>query len=351
MDRLDYLKEYGGKGGCWFYHRDKGKFERHLLPMKYIQRGADASAAIEEYPQDFPDRIVRGTHPNDYEGLVDILMTVKSVRSRGALRRAIADIGDAAMDEHVFSYNDYEGQEYDGKVGIMIQLQNPGYQRGSMVEHPHERETFLIDFVDESYEGGSVIYRAVVKGNDIKLYGRGIHDETIHNVVRLYRKVMEGGFIPEEESFQMEFGLNYRLENKDEVLLYQARPFKRFENASFKISPSGSSNYDCFGITSPEGVKLRAVKTRTSLGHGVNEINEPFAMMVDNPGRMPAFVQPRNMVAFLPNGPRANSLEHNNYRWLRKAEVSIMTMFPEAGDGDEIVIFCDGLNYEIEKAA
>ena len=113
--------------------------------------------------------------------------------------------------------------------------------------------------------------------------------------------------------------------------------------------------YDCFGITPEEGLVLDVVRTWN--GDGVNGITYPFAMIVDNLScSMPLIAHPKNMVVFLPVGQRVNSLEHNTYRWLRKAKISIMTHLNESllygvRTGDKLKIVCDGLRHDIKKLA
>src|SRR3989344_506652 len=352
MDAQEYVRQYGGKAGGLFYLKDIGGFDKHLLPLVYLARDQDISEALKQFPEEFSPQIVRGTHPNDYEGLVDALKTKKDIRNQFDLEFAIEQIREHAQSEAVHSYNKYEGQEYDGNVAIMIQPQNPSLKRGSLVEHPHERGTYLIDFVDESYDIPT-IDRAVVSGDsiDISRVMRPPADKTVRDIVQLYKRIRDSDFIPDSQSFQMEFGLNHRFNEKDEVLFYQARPFMRFENATFKLDKI-FEEYDCFGITPEDGLVLDVVRTWN--GESVNDIEHPFAMMVDNMSHpLPLHVQPRNLAAFLPIGLRVNSLEHNTYRWLRKSKVSLLSHLNEfklAGikTGDKLKIVCDGLNYDVQ---
>lgn len=356
MNPQEYIKKYGGKAGAWFYLRDFGGFERHLLPLVYLDANRDFSAIEEEFPTTFPKKIVRATHPNDYEGLVDILITHENIQHIQSLKDSINVVRKEAKLENVISYNAYEGQPYDGNVGIMVQPQNDGV-RGSIVEHPHERGTYLIDFVDPLlFRDETAIDRVLVIGDDVdnkRAYIRKAKDnQLVMKVIELYKKVQQTNFVPQSFSFQMEYGVNKGFEDKDEVLFYQARPFKRFEKADYRISGTFLP-YECFGITPKDGVILPVVKTFN--GEGVNNINEPFALIVQNTTTsMKAWVQPRNMKAFLPIGNRVNTLEHNTYRWIRKAEVSITAPvmqfeLEKLSTGDRVKIVSDGINYEFER--
>lgn len=353
MDAQKYINQYGGKAGGWFYLRDLGGFEKDLLPLVYLDGKQAMSEATKQFPETFAEQIVRATHPNDYEGLVDALRTHKDVKNQFGLELAIEWIREEETSSLLRSYSEYEGQRFEGSVGIMIQPQNPSLKRGSLVEHPHERGTYLIDLVDESYDIPQ-INRTVVNGEliDSSRMMHPLTNDVINKVVDLYRRVRESGFIPESHSFQMEFGLNYSFEDKSLVLFYQSRPFLKFERAPFKLDKL-FEDYDCFGITPEEGLILPVV--RTFGGERVNGLNSPFAMIVDNMScSLPLSVQPRNLEVFLPIGLRVNSLEHNTYRWIRKARVSILSPLNEfelskVRTGDNLKIVCDGLNYDIRR--
>ena len=353
MEARKYIDQFGGKAGGWFYLRDLGSIDKHLLPLIYLGRNQEISEATKQFPEEFSRHIVRGTHPNDHEGLVDALWTVKNVRFQFDLEFAIERIRESAQSEEMYSYNKYEGQEYDGKVAIMIQPQNPSMKRGSLVEHPHERGTYLIDFVDETHDIPA-IDRVTIKGRnmDLSMAMRPPSEDTVKSIIGLYNEVRDSGFIQESHSFQMEFGLNYHFRDKAEVLFYQARPFLKFEDSPFRLNKPFKT-YDCFGITPKEGLILDVV--RTFNGNEVNKVVHPFAMIVDNMSHpLSLLSQPRNLKAFLPIGLRVNSLEHNTYRWIRKSKVSLLShlnefKFARVKTGDKLKIICDGINYEVQK--
>lgn len=51
----------------------------------------------------------------------------------------------------------------------------------------------------------------------------------------------------------------------------------------------------------------------------------PYALGIEgNTRSQPLTFQPRNVAAYLALGTRAASLEHNHYRWVRKAGISIL---------------------------
>lgn len=359
MKPEEYIKRYGGKAGGYFFLRDFGGFERNLPETHaYLHRNEDFSAIADKVPveSNFP-MIARGSHPNDHEGLVDVLRTMSHIWTRDGLKDCIEIIRKDANHPLIFGYNEYEGQAYDGKVGILVQRQTPDGLKGSVVEHPHERGTLLIDYVDFNIHKDKLLNRVVVRGDDIdnSLEICSPNTEISRMVVDLYRRVRETGFIPDDMSFQMEFGINdiHYPKREDVVLFYQARPFKRFEEPTFELWDR--TEYGCYGITPEEGIVLPVVKINYGNDDQANEVGEPFAMIVEClTGPLRVACQPRSMKAFLPIGLRVDYLEHNNYRWIRKADVSILSPYHEhwlngLNDGDNIRIRSNGLHFKVEK--
>lgn len=367
-----YIAEFGGKAGGYFYLRDLGGFEENLLPMiAFIGKDDDFSAIADKPPGFFGKSvIVRGSHPNDYWGLVDTLDTKKDIRSKGGVAKAITEIREEANKPDVYSYNAYENefygnkeewQQYDGKIRIMIQPFMDG-SRGSMVENPHEKGTYLIDIVGRETDDFSSIDRIVAGKEGFGMrYARSAiarSESLISKIIELYKRVKETGFIPGDYSFHMEFGFPDR-GSIDKVFFYQARPFKRFEEPPFELDTSIGGKYSCFGITPQGGLELKVVRA-WCFPKNVADIEHPFAMVMSIAGDpkmrlwTPSF-QPKNMAAFIPVGsPRTFSLEHNTYKWIAKAQVSITSIYNEElyeglQTGDRIRIISNGLNYGLEK--
>lgn len=379
LDPKKYIAEYGGKAGGYFYLRDLGGFEKNLVPMlAFLGRDEKFSGIADRFPDNFNPVIVRGSHPNDYWGLVDIIETAKGKVSKNDLKDAISWIRGMAKHPSVLSYNEYERefykdkdewQEYDGKIGIMVQRFIDG-PRGSIVEHPHKRGAYLIDTVT-AWGGITNIDEVIVDDGRLDCstaFSKISKDGTLMaQVVSLYKKVRETGFIPEDYSFQMEFGFD----ETGKIYFYQARPFKRFQEPTFRLSSRrGTKNYECFGITPEKGLELRIIKTKAD-PEDVQNIDHPFALVLDVYGvslsdhyiQNPNF-QPRNMAVFLPVGGSRPNLEHGTYRWVTKAEVSILSreatdisvlsqeikyFFKELDTGSVIRVISDGLNHEIER--
>src|SRR3989338_6428078 len=368
MDAQEYINKYGGKLGGWFFLRDIGGFERYLLPLYYVLPDMDGYSLEKILPKNIVDNwILRASHPNDHEGLVDILES-PTVIGFNEPRNVVLDLfktkiqwmRDESNKPEIFAFSEYEGQKYDGKIRIGIQPLNHG-QRGSIVEYPHERDTYLIDLVTKQ-TGHQItdMDRIVLVGNNIDEENSFIlsypfrigheTEELAKKIVELYKKVRETSFINQDYSFQMEFGVNKaEFEDKDRILFFQARPFLKFAEPPFEIKKD-KKEYGCFGITKEEGVVLPVVKTL--YGEGVNNIPEYFAWTPRIMTRMDPKVMPKNIGSFIPDGIRAYSLEHNAYRWVRKAQVSILDQFADIEEyktGDRIRVISNGLNYKLDK--
>src|SRR3989338_765653 len=354
----EYIQKYGGKAGGYFYLKDYGGFNLHLLPALFLSPDDADSPLDRDFLKSFSQFIVRASHPNDYEGLVDVLKT-EIVNDPSRLEEVCRDIRQSANDSLVFSYSEYEGQPYDGKIRLMIHPYN-GPSRGSMVEHPHKKGTYLIDFIEPNdHHTYTFIERVIVEGKEIKNEWADFTEaksiDTIEEVLALYKKVRATDFISPDFSFQMEFGINQLSLGKASTLFYQARPFKRFEESPFEMPPP--SEYFCFGTTPKEGIILPVVKTSPGELKAAHEMTEPFAWIPINiTSQAPLAFRPKNMRAFLPVGMRVNTLDHNTYRWIRKADVSVVCPLIEYAlialqTGDRINIKSNGLNFEVNKTS
>jgi len=361
MNPDKYISTYGGKAGGIFFLRDFGGFEKNLLPIKFYLDGNQGFDEIRgSLPKHFENMIVRASHPNDYWGLVDVLDTVKNVGTLDELEEKIMQIRTAANSRDVLEYNRYENQSYDGKIRIFGQPQLGG-SRGSMIEHPHKRGTYLIDIVSPYVGDFSYIERVVIDEKEINIdhvhYSRLPESEDLmRKIVNLYEDVKNTGFIPDVYSFQMEFG--FPDEGAiDRVFFYQARPFKKFEKSLFNLD--GYDTFDnrqisyCLGITPQTGLVLPVITSFCSVD--VNTIDYPFALVLSNlTYRQKPDFRPKNMIAFLPIGNRVDTLEHNTYKWMQKAKVSITSPYEQCTlekfrTGDKINISSDGIHYKIKK--
>ena len=134
------IEEFGGKmGGLKFIVAYVDALRDKVLPMFTLKPGEELG------DQYFPGaNILRGSHPHDFQGLVDILETKTVAYPRpDDLSDAAFSIQRAAQSEAVMRYAQYENPLYDGKITVGIQPYNDG-QRGSVVEHPNQPGQYLV---------------------------------------------------------------------------------------------------------------------------------------------------------------------------------------------------------------
>ena len=381
-----YIQKWGGKIGGHLYLRDMGGFEEFLPnadvlspdqtfnDIKHKNRYLTSSITNWKFISGIPV-IVRGSHPNDHEGLVDVIKTVKNVFTPEGIENAINDIKLNASFPLVKSYaEDFEGQPYDGKIRIMIadQLLNKNFldavhvDRGSIIEHPHQRNTYLIELIPPNLTPIAAFERAVVRDDEIIHYIDDGDEKTLSDdsatmfkngdykqLIDLYQLVQFSEFIPSDTSFQMEFGYTTTPEKgKAKVQFFQAMPFKKFEEPPYFLGDHDKSNYTCFGITPPEGLVLPLRTTSNSIDDEEVDISEPYALIIYKNTRSRSLsFQPKNMFAYLAVGARASSFEHNHYRWIKKAQVSITDNLQTGMEKDtkKIRIISNGINSIVES--
>ena len=383
LDPRDYIQKWGGKIGGHLYLRDIGGFEEFLPEADFLEPEQSFESVkskrryMESWMSDhkFADglrMIVRGSHPNDHEGLVDVIQSRGDIRTRKDVEDAIKVIRWEANQPKVFSYNKFEGQPYDGRIRIQISDQLSDVYiakegvaiKGSVVEHPHKRETYIVEVAIPTVSKYRILERVVVEGENI------VHCMTDGNVADLsqldsmfdsgeYKKVIDlytlvkfSEFVPEDTSFQMEFGhTRTPKKGKSNAQFFQARPFKKFEKPPYRLGNHDKSGYMCFGITPEEGIVLPLGVLGEYNDTEIMRITEPYALLIlYNSRSMDLSFQPRHMHSYLAFGPRSASLEHNHFRWIRKAEVSVLDREQtRALDGKKIRIISNGINSIVEK--
>lgn len=89
--------------------------------------------------------IVRGSHPNDWHGYIDVLPTF-TVETEEGLQLAIRKIQMAAASEALRIHAQDWGQPFTPEVHVLAQELSSSTIRGSMLRHPH-----LLDQIDINY--------------------------------------------------------------------------------------------------------------------------------------------------------------------------------------------------------
>ncbi len=344
----EYLEQLGGsKAGAYQYLHDAHPELRKHLPTGTAYLPPDGN--VDEFLKRVDTskrKIVRGCHPLDVNGMVDVVCTCPDQRDIREVRGAIGKVLSVAQDADVRSYMEYEsGKPFDGKVGVLVQNYY-GKERGSIIEHPHERGVYRVEHVtptisshenvdtyiaDETGQAFDVWTARLAPEAD-KLYKekQDLAASRIQQIITLYRKIQETGLMPSTHSFQMEFGAT-----SEEIMFYQARLFKPFEpKADFPIELGGFDEndtgwksvvtpYNVFGITPEKGTEFKLIdltaeaveehKGNESLAYKHGAFFRHLSLGLE--------VQPRNMKAYLPRDEAL--LEHGHYRWMQKSPLTI----------------------------
>ncbi|MFA6462294.1 MAG: hypothetical protein WCV90_08585 [Candidatus Woesearchaeota archaeon] len=279
--------------------------------------------------------IVRGSHPNDLHGYIDVIPTFRGIDSFSRLEKAVREIERVAASHKVKTHALDWGQEFTPEVHVLIQEQNPSGQLGSMLKHPHSSD-IRIQYRDlEDYRcGGTYIY-AVFNEEKRKIYHGGssfvnqckeVKNHELRRLADIYRKLIVYGVLDPEWAYQVEFGLK-------PLQFFQARPFKKIvPEANFSL-PSIPKKGVClwgwgFGITPKEGIDLpffapgdykdlhRKVRDRVE-GYGLITSSRP--QVSPDPG-----IRFHNLKVYCSSSPLHQFLEHGNYRLMKRADFSIV---------------------------
>lgn len=363
------IEKYGGKASSLLAQYDRNP--DLIFPFTLVE--VDRWEAGEKPNFNFQARqIVRGSAIGDEKGLVDVIQTLKE-SSPGQLDIKINAIIEQSRSEGVKSYANWEGlMDYRGVSSLIVQPLNINQKRGSVVEHPNIEGHYLVNVVyNGSHTGrnGSINQYLVDENGKIisQLTFHTVEDEgLIRDIVLMKKKSREAGFISEDMSSQVEFGLtqrgsfrytpetyDYSTSLKTPVVFYQEREFLPFDFDT-SINPDNYI-FNQFGRVGPN-TKLRVIKLGSlNPVDGLEELcvdGVPSAYIfsdscVSRP--LPLHFQPNNMSAviipadFMTIGGK--SLEHNMYRWVQKARLFLGTQnreYSTVQTGDIITISEDG---------
>jgi hypothetical protein len=357
-----YLDEQGGSksGAHAFLFDNHPELRRHLpTDTHYIAPGEDVEKVLSQINFDNP-KIVRGCHPLDVTGMVDVIPTSIGYNIRST-RMVIESIFRSAQEKEVRDYVGYEsGNPFDGNIGLLIQDYNRG-DRGTVIEHPHRRGAYRISVnrlpdaegyprtSEKMYaEDGSTLrqYSYYDDSNERKpsslddleelpppedLDSGALSSEEAKKVIGLYRKIVATGLMPASHSYQMEFGIK-----QNEILFYQSRVFRPFQTASdldidaLQMSFAGRKHkktltYDTFGITPAEGWELNLAELNDEfIARYADEKHMAYAYNnFAHKQTAPLSARPENLMVYMPY-QHLNVLGHGHFRWMQKAPVSLI---------------------------
>jgi len=300
--------------------------------------GQDLSILRKDFDAMKKPVIVRGSHPNDYHGFIDVVPTERDVKEWSQLEFSVRRIErQIQQNPDVRIHCEDWGQPYIPEVHILLQEQSPSQYIGSMIRHPHTREIH-IEWYDISDKGLVKNCADTIENNLIVNDVSPLEEVTegeIKEIIEMYKALESTGLLDPEWAHQVEFGFK-------PSLFFQARPFKRFKPAeSFEV-PLFKHNViqgtrECFGITPAEGIVLpfsicgsmqpTPLDDQFSNTHpGDADISKPYGLIrTGYPkksyelgtrfGKLTSFCSP-----IVPNA----YLYHGNYRLLKRAEFSVM---------------------------
>lgn len=356
----DYITQLGGsKSGTYHYLNDSQPDLRRHLPADthYLEPDGDVIRFLDSVNFSFSrQKIVRGCHPLDFVGMVDVIDTVKGLQDRTAVAYAIKKLQEQARSPEVKSFVEYEsGETFNGEIGILVQ-DYYGEERGSIIEHPHMKgiyrvgkvtPTVLHDIarltgrqvtvtgqynVDEEIcdvSGRAIDQFKIGAGDSIGFKSsQSIEQDEARKVIELYKRVADSGLIPEGYSFQMEYGID---KVTKQPIFYQARLFRPFiDRANYEKDDvdwdfNSTRIFNAFGITPKEGIETHlAYLDEDGIKHSSDKGTVAFTYSASGKnqrGSTSLDIQPKNIGVYLPY--QYQLLEHGHYRWLQKAPVSL----------------------------
>lgn len=339
-----YIAEAGGKiGGLNFLKATVPSLKDAILPVQVVN--PDENLGELKVPEgDQGQYIIRGSHPMDFQGLVDVLTTKIGWEDIGGWVR---DVQMQARRPAVMAYGKYENPAYYGRVFVGVQPYLDA-QRGSIVEHPNIPGSYVMSFVPRDYQVGADstntgIYNSTkdqmtwLSGTPDEITG-GAEDRA-RKAVEYYQAVEGSGIAKPGLSLQMEF-----LNAEQQMYVAQVRAFKRKEQADFSLD---GDDRLVFGITPKEGIVLPAYLSTNGFVRGDQpDYSQPWAYlkpmeplagfsMADilrpkSEGQIEAEklkFQPANLEAYLIGQSFSSqlnpSLEHNHFRVAQKAGITI----------------------------
>lgn len=318
------IEEFGGKmGGLKYIQSHCEELRERVLPMFTLRPGEEWNG------QQFPGaNIIRGSHPHDFQGLVDVLET-KTALSKNSddIPYAVFLLRRGAESEEVMDYARYENSQYDGKITVGIQPHNGGL-RGSVVEHPNQPGNFLVT-------------RIIDRGDDMCMPSVGRYDQqgalqqdmnyhpealqSEKTLIDFYKIIQRSELVKDHLSFQMEFGGPL-----DNPSIYQVRAFTNKQVADFVLEEYPSRTLT-FGVTPPDGIVMPYATWNPSVAFsfpGNQNPGVPWALLrtYHYHDRDLSF-QPKNMAAYLAGqcykSSAWQSLEHGHFSMAQKADVTL----------------------------
>ncbi len=365
----------GGKAGAHSYLMERCPELRENLPTNtahYVPGETSKDNFLEQLRGEYP-KIVRPCHPRDTEGLVGV-MPWRIARTIEDVSRAIDDVlsfADSDRFHHFYSQEfstPTERVSYDGNISVLVQDWCGG-ERGTIIEHPHQRGIFRIShvipngrhtFVDEDIclADGRVLdplhmWEKRSRKPAFKME-RIYASPQYCRVISLYRQIEETGIIACPCSFEMEFGFG----PDKKIIFYQFRPFRRFETTRSTDAMPGRGisgqkyitlPYDSIGITDRNGVGPMPIAELFPDNVRKKE-TEPLMVYHRISGKpeedSSVSVSPQNMMVYMTDD--SGPLERNHFRNMKRANITLIGIPSEKlteleRAGVSVTVYSDGI--------
>ena len=138
------VERWGGKLGGLEFLRERGpNWLQEAIPETiFVEPGQMWDGKTPEVDTREDAYIIRGSHKNDFDGLVDAIPTYSDM-SAVKIAESIEELRLETSKEIFLNYARYEDPNFDEKITVGIQPFYP-YRAGSIVEHPNQPGVFLI---------------------------------------------------------------------------------------------------------------------------------------------------------------------------------------------------------------
>lgn len=289
--------------------------------------GQDLSSIRKQFDKMKKPVIVRGSHPNDYHGFIDVVPTKPDVYIwqdlETAVRNAEEFMQQSSVKAHCIDWN----QPYTPEVHFLIQEQSPSPFVGSMIRHPGTRN-IVIQYIHRKIymeERGTVASAEFYPMGLIHDDEMGVKERELRALKRLYESLEASGLLEPSISYQVEFGLR-------PLIFFQARPFKpyyslkKYDFLNFK-SESHITAPEAFGVTENNGAEIHfeILDLRALRSHRVSSSDRYGIFSLEKPHlSVPIEATYGNLEVFCSACVCVEYLFHYSYRFLKKADISII---------------------------
>ena len=271
-----HIEEFGGKHGSLLYFRENvtGGADR-VLPFEILQPGESFSwsarrkvwAACKDFDTD--KVIVRTSEQSDWAGMVDTMPTMIAEQTWFGVRKVVDEIRRKCHDPRVLEYARRESNGYDPDrvtVSVAPYLSPAKHPRTLVTQHPNRKDARMVD-VSTPYELERNHFRHLSfdfdrRGRLSYAYLGDFMRPYAEDGLRLSRWIEDAAQLPDSQAFQFE-GAVFQGNVLPGPKLFQIRHFAEKRSADFALDgeKGDSKLMRNFGVTPPEGIQLKVVRT------------------------------------------------------------------------------------------